>query len=183
MKKTFVEEVKERWQKELGLTNILARPKILKIVLSLRVGRFKDDAKALEAAAAELRTISGQKAIATHAKKSISAFKLREGDLVGYKVTLRGEKMWSFLCKFVKVVLPSVRDFTGVKASSLDGRGNLTIGFVDQTVFPEIDANKVDRLRGLSVGLSSTAGNRGQAQKFFESLGIVFGKPPVARSL
>lgn len=144
------------------------------IVVSLRLGRFKDDPKAIEAARHELIQITGQRPADRRAKKAVSSFKIKEGDLVGLVVTLRGKRMRSFLEKLVKVVLPAVRDFKGLRLASLDRQGNLNLGFREQTVFPEIDANQIDRLRGLGVSLTTRLKDRQVAKKFFESLGFVF---------
>lgn len=174
--KEFIKGIKEKITKEFVVKNVNALPKLKKISVSLRVGRYKEDQKGVEVAKEELQSITGQKPSERISGKSISSFKLKSGDLVGLLVTLRGEKMWSFLQKLVKVVLPSVRDFDGTNPKSIDRQGNLSIGFRDQTAFPEIDPNKIDKLRGVGVTLTTSLSNPARSQKFFECVGFVFTK-------
>lgn len=176
MKNKFITETLEKVKKEFKVGNINALPKLERISVSLRVGRFKEDQKSVESAKEDLRSITGQEPVARFSKKSISSFKLKEGDMVAFLVTLRGEKMWSFLSKLVKVILPSVRDFSGTDPKSIDRQGNLSIGFRDQTPFPEIDPNKIDKLRGVGVTLTTSLRNHETSRKFFECLGFVFSK-------
>jgi large subunit ribosomal protein L5 len=174
--KEFIDGVKEKIAKEFAVKNVNALPRLAKISVSLRVGRYKEDQKSIESAREELRTITGQRPSERISKKSISSFKLKSGDMVGFLVTLRGDRMWSFLQKLVKVVLPSVRDFSGTDPRSIDHQGNLSIGFKDQTPFPEIDPNKIDKLRGVGVTLTTSLFDSTQSQKFFECIGFVFSK-------
>ncbi|MCL5003786.1 MAG: 50S ribosomal protein L5 [Patescibacteria group bacterium] len=170
----FIKSAREKIKKEFSLSNINAVPKLQKISVSARTGTFKDDPKGLELAREELGLITGQRPSARVSKKAISAFKLKGGETVGFLVTLRGKKMWAFLQKLTQAALPQVRDFRGIKSTSLDRQGNLSIGFRDQTAFPEIDPNKVDRARGLAVTITGSVSDSAKAKKFFECLGFVF---------
>lgn len=176
MKEDFISRTRKKLAADFAVGNLNAQPTLTSISVSLRLGRFKDDLKAVEAAKKELEEITGQRPSLRRAKKAVSSFKIKEGDLVALAVTLRGKRMWAFLEKLVKVVLPAVRDFKGIRLASLDGQGNLSLGFREQTVFPEIDPNKVDRLRGLGVSLTTSLKGREPARKFFESLGFVFSR-------
>jgi large subunit ribosomal protein L5 len=176
--------LKERYQKEvvpalmktLGLSNIMEVPRIEKVVVNIGLGEALDNAKALDAAVVDLTTITGQKPIVTKARKSIANFKLREGRAIGVKVTLRGDRMWSFLDRMMNVALPRVRDFRGVSADSFDGRGNYTLGFREQLVFPEIEYDKIDKLRGLEVTIVTTARNDDHGRQLLRLLGMPFKK-------
>ena len=176
MKSSYALDVQEKIKKEFKLENVNALPKLARISVSLRIGRFKEDAKTVESAKEDLKLITGQAPSERFSKKSISSFKLKEGDMVAFLVTLRGGRMWSFLEKLVRVVLPSVRDFSGTNPKSIDRQGNLSIGFRDQTPFPEIDPNKIDKLRGVGVTLTTSVNNPEKSRKFFECLGFVFSK-------
>jgi len=177
MNRSYTEEILERIKNEFKSENLLALPMLKGISVSLRVGRFKEDLKSVESAKEDILKITGQAPSERFSKKAISSFKLKEGDLVGLLVTLRGQKMWQFLEKLTKVVLPSVRDFQGLKSQGIDKGGNLSIGFRDQTAFPEIDPNKIDKLRGLGVTLTvARLGNEDEAKKFYECLGFKFNK-------
>ncbi len=155
----------ERYQKEIApalvkafdFKNVMQVPRVEKVVVNIGAGEALDNPKALEAAVADLTAIVGQKPIMTKARKSIANFKLREGRLIGTKVTLRGERMWSFLDRLLNVALPRVRDFRGVSANAFDGRGNYTLGLRDQLVFPEIEYDKIDKLRGMEVTIVTSA--------------------------
>ena len=157
--------LRERYQKEIApallkafdFKNVMQVPRVEKVVVNIGAGEALDNPKALEAAVADLTAIVGQKPIMTKARKSIANFKLREGRLIGTKVTLRGERMWSFLDRLLNVALPRVRDFRGVSANAFDGRGNYTLGLRDQLVFPEIEYDKIDKLRGMEVTIVTTA--------------------------
>lgn len=174
---TFFNDVSQRVAESFARLNLLARPRLWAVAVSLRVGRFKEDAAQVAAAKAELEKITGQLPSGRIAKKAISSFKLKEGELVGFLVTLRGRRMWAFVEKLVKVVLPAVRDFRGLPVSSLDRQGNLTIGFREQTVFPEVDANKIDHLRGVAVTLKiQNSKDPETAKKYWRCLGLVFAK-------
>jgi large subunit ribosomal protein L5 len=176
--------LQERYQKDiapvlfksLDFKNVMQVPRIEKVVINIGLGEVMDDAKALEAAVSDLTQISGQKPVMTKARKSIAAFKLREGRIIGTKVTLRGERMWSFLDRLVNVALPRVRDFRGVSANAFDGRGNYTLGLRDQLIFPEIDYDKIDKLRGMEVTIVTSAKTDDHARALLQLLGMPFKK-------
>ena len=171
----YKNEVMQALMKEFGYTNPMAVPKIEKIVINMGVGReAQTNSKVFDQAAMEVSTVSGQKPVITKAKKSIAAFKLRTGMPVGVSVTLRGDRMYEFLDRFVNAVLPRVRDFRGVSPRAFDGRGNYTIGIRDQLIFPEIDFNKVDKLRGMNISIVTTARDDEQARALLKGLGMPF---------
>jgi large subunit ribosomal protein L5 len=161
--------------KKNGYSNVMRVPRIQKVVLNIGAGEAVTNAKAIEAAQADLAAISGQHPIVRRSTKSISAFKLRVGMPVGVKVTLRGERMYEFMDKLISIVLPRIREFAGVP-NSWDGRGNYTLGFKEQTVFPEIEFEKVDKLRGLEVSIVTTAGTDEEGRQLLELLGMPFMK-------
>jgi large subunit ribosomal protein L5 len=181
-KKTMAARLKERYQKEVapaiakefGITNPMAIPRVQKVVLNMGMGEAIANAKILDTATEELRTITGQKPVVTKAKKSIASFKLRQGMPIGVMVTLRGDRMYEFLDRFVSIALPRVRDFRGVSPKAFDGRGNYTIGVREQLIFPEIDFNKVDKLRGMNITIITTARNDEQARALLKGLGMPF---------
>jgi large subunit ribosomal protein L5 len=160
--------------KEFDLKNPMAVPHINKIVVNMGVGEATQNAKILDPAVNELGQITGQKPITTKAKKSIAAFKVREGQAIGAMVTLRGDRMWEFLDRLLNVALPRVRDFKGVSTKSFDGRGNYTLGLHDQLIFPEIDYARVDKTKGMNVTIVTTAGNDDQARVLLKHLGMPF---------
>ncbi|HEV7643717.1 MAG TPA: 50S ribosomal protein L5 [Pyrinomonadaceae bacterium] len=160
--------------KEFGIKNPMAIPRLQKIVLNMGVGEAIANSKALDSAADELRTISGQKPVITKAKKSIASFKLRQGMNIGTMVTLRGERMYEFLDRFITVALPRVRDFRGISAKAFDGRGNYTLGIREQMIFPEIDFNKIDKVRGMNISIVTTAGSDDQAFALLKAFGMPF---------
>src|SRR5918995_5272091 len=160
--------------KEFGYKNVMAVPKLEKISINIGMGEATQNAKILDGAATELGLIAGQKPVITKAKKSIAQFKLREGMPIGVMVTLRGERMYEFFDRLVTVALPRVRDFRGVSPKSFDGRGNYTIGVREQLIFPEIDFNKVEKLRGMNITIVTTARNDEQARALLKSLGMPF---------
>ncbi|NTW96106.1 MAG: 50S ribosomal protein L5 [Erysipelotrichaceae bacterium] len=162
--------------KEFSYTTVMQAPKLDKIVINIGVGDAIADAKALEIAVAELTQISGQKPIITKAKKSIANFKLREGMEIGCKVTLRGEKMYQFLDKLVNIALPRVRDFRGVSKNAFDGRGNYTLGIKEQLIFPEINFDKVTRVRGMDIVVVTTARTNEEGRALLSGLGMPFEK-------
>ena len=174
--------LKEKYKKEIiptlmeryGYKNIMQVPRLEKIVLNIGVGEAIQNSKALEAAEKDLATISGQHPVTTHAKKSIAAFKLREGMPIGLKVTLRGERMYDFVDKLVNAVLCRIREFQGVSRNSFDGWGNYTLAFKEQTVFPEIDYDKIDKTRGLEVSIITTAKTDEEGRHLLELLGMPF---------
>ena len=175
MKKTLL-ETKEKLTKELDLTNIMAVPKIEKIVVNVSFGSASPDQKAQEVILGNLKKITGQKPAPTAARKAIASFKIRKDQVIGAKVTLRGKKMYDFFKKLVSIVLPRVRDFRGVSSSSLDGKGNYTLGFREINVFPEIEYTKGERQIGLEVTIQTTARTDSDARKLLELLGMPFKK-------
>ncbi len=176
MKEYYQNEIAPALMKAIGVDNVMEIPRITKVVVNIGVGEALDNAKALEAAVADMTTITGQKPIITKAKKSIANFKLREGRSIGVKVTLRGERMWSFLDRLVNIALPRVRDFRGVSPNAFDGRGNYTLGLREQLVFPEIEYDKIDKLRGLEVSIITTARNDDESRQLLQMLGMPFRK-------
>ena len=174
LKSRFQAEVAPALMKEFDLKNPMAVPHINKIVVNMGVGEATQNAKILDPAVNELGQITGQKPITTKAKKSIAAFKVREGQAIGAMVTLRGDRMWEFLDRLLNVALPRVRDFKGVSTKSFDGRGNYTLGLHDQLIFPEIDYAKVDKAKGMNVTIVTTAGSDDQARVLLKHLGMPF---------
>ena len=170
----FQKEIAPALQKELALKNPMAVPRLHKIVVNMGVGEATQNAKILDPAVAELGQITGQKPVVTKAKKSIAAFKVREGMPIGAMVTLRGDRMYEFIDRLINVVLPRVRDFRGVSTKSFDGRGNYTLGLRDQLIFPEIDYAKVDKLKGMNVTIVTTAKNDNEARALLKSFGMPF---------
>jgi large subunit ribosomal protein L5 len=176
--------LKDRYQNEivpvlmdtLHLENIMQVPRIQKVVLNIGVGEALDNAKALDAAVEDLTKIAGQKPVISLARKSIANFKLREGRAIGVKVTLRGERMWSFLDRLMNVALPRVRDFRGISPDAFDGRGNYTLGLREQLVFPEIDYDKIDKIRGLEVSIVTSARTDEEGRELLKMLGMPFEK-------
>ena len=163
-------------QKAFNYKNVMQIPRIEKVVVNIGVGEALDNKKALEFAVADLMTATGQKPIQTKARKSIANFKLRAGSIIGTKVTLRGPRMWAFLDRLLNVALPRVRDFRGVSPNAFDGRGNYTLGLKDQLVFPEIEYDKIDKLRGMEVTIVTTAPDDDQARALLQLLGMPFTK-------
>ena len=176
MQEKYNNEVVPALRKAFDLNNIMQVPRITKVVVNIGMGEAMDNPKAMEAAVSDLTTITGQKPVMTKARKSIANFKLREGRLIGTKVTLRGERMWSFLDRLVNTALPRVRDFRGVSGNAFDGRGNYTLGLRDQLIFPEIEYDKIDKLRGMEVTIVTTAKNDDQARTMLQMLGMPFSK-------
>lgn len=169
-------EVKANLMKKFGFTSSMECPKLVKIVINMGVGEARDNAKVLENAIGDMQTISGQKPIVTKAKKSVAAFKLREGMPIGCKVTLRGEKMYEFLDRLVNLALPRVRDFRGVSSTAFDGRGNYALGIKEQLIFPEIEYDKVDKVRGMDVIIVTTANTDEEARELLTQFGMPFQK-------
>jgi large subunit ribosomal protein L5 len=174
LKERFRKEVAPVLMKEFEVTNPMAVPHLHKIVVNMGVGEATQNAKVLDPAVNELGQITGQKPVITRAKKSIAAFKVREGMPIGAMVTLRGDRMYEFFDRLVNVVLPRVRDFRGVSTKSFDGRGNYTLGLHDQLIFPEIDYAKVDKQKGMNVTIVTTAANDSQARALLKHLGMPF---------
>ena len=177
-------QLKEKYRKEVvptlmeryGYKNIMQVPRLDKVVLNIGLGEAIQNAKALEAAEADLAAISGQHPVVTRAKKSIAAFRLREGMPIGIKVTMRGERMYHFVDKLMNAVLPRVREFQGVPPNSFDGRGNYTLGLKEQIAFPEVDYDKVDKIRGLAISIATTARTDEESRHLLELLGMPFAK-------
>lgn len=169
-------EIVPALRKAFDLQNIMQVPRIEKVVVNIGIGEALDNPKALESAVSDLTIITGQKPVMTKARKSIANFKLREGRLIGTKVTLRGDRMWAFLDRLMSTALPRVRDFRGVSANAFDGRGNYTLGLRDQLIFPEIEYDKIDKLRGMEVTIVTTAKNDDQARVLLQMLGMPFSR-------
>lgn len=161
---------------KFGYKNIMQVPKLNKIVINMGVGEAKENAKVLDSAVRDLEIISGQKAVLTKAKKSVANFKLREGMAIGCKVTLRGERMYEFLDRFFNVALPRVRDFRGINPDSFDGRGNYNMGLKEQLIFPEIDYDKIDKVRGMDICFVTTATTDEEARELLKLMGAPFSK-------
>ena len=176
MQEKYNSEVVPALRKAFDLNNVMEVPRIQKVVVNIGMGEAMDNPKAMEAAVNDLTVITGQKPVMTKARKSIANFKLREGRLIGTKVTLRGERMWSFLDRLMNTALPRVRDFRGVSGNAFDGRGNYTLGLRDQLIFPEIEYDKIDKLRGMEVTIVTTAKNDDQARAMLQLLGMPFSK-------
>lgn len=176
MKERYQKEISPALMKDLNLENVMQIPRVQKVVLNIGLGEAMDNPKALDAAVADLTQITGQKPVITKARKSIANFKLREGRLIGAKVTLRGERMWSFLDRLMNIVLPRVRDFRGVSPDAFDGRGNYTLGLREQLIFPEIEYDKIDKIRGMEISIVTTAPSDDQARALLQMLGMPFKK-------
>lgn len=157
LKKMYEEEIRAKLKEELGMTNLMEVPRITKISLNMGVGEAIGDRKQLDAAVSNLEAIAGQKAVTNNARKSIAGFKIREGYPIGCKVTLRRERMYEFLDRLINIAIPRQRDFRGISPKSFDGRGNFSMGFSEQIVFPEIDYDKIDKIRGLDIAIVTTA--------------------------
>ncbi len=172
----YRKEVVPALQKEFGYKNIMQVPRIEKVVLNIGMGEALQNAKALDAAANDLATITGQKPVFTKAKRSIAAFKLREGNTIGVTVTLRSERMWSFLDRLMNIALPRLRDFRGVSPDSFDGRGNYSLGLREQLIWPEINYDKIDKVRGMAVTVVTTAKTDEEGRRLLALLGMPFRK-------
>ncbi len=174
--KKYQTEMKPKLQKELGVANVMAIPKLVKIVISCGLGEALADKKVIEKMSEQLGVITGQKPVVRRAKKAISTFKLREGDPIGLKVTLRGPRMWDFLRKFVGIVLPRVRDFHGIPLTGFDGHGNYNLGVSDQTIFSELEYSQIDKVRGMAVTFVTTSDTDEMAKALLVHLGFPFVK-------
>jgi large subunit ribosomal protein L5 len=174
LKQRYDDEIKPALREELGIPSVMSVPKVSKITLNMGVGDAKTDAKALDAAIEELSTIAGQRAQVRKARKSIANFKLREGMPVGARVTLRGARMYEFLDRLVSIALPRIRDFRGLNPGSFDGRGNYSLGVKEQVIFPEIDYDAVQTIRGLDIAITTTAETDEHAQALLRHLGLPF---------
>ncbi|MBA3532421.1 MAG: 50S ribosomal protein L5 [Ardenticatenales bacterium] len=174
LKQEYNERIQQTLLNDLGLKNPMQAPRMEKVVINIGMGEALTNANSIEAAARDLATITGQKPVVTRAKKSVANFRLREGVPIGVKVTLRGEKMWNFLDRLMNVALPRQRDFRGISADSFDGRGNYTLGLSEQLVFPEIDYDKIDRLRGMEITIVTTAKTDEEGRRLLTLLGMPF---------
>jgi large subunit ribosomal protein L5 len=174
MQARYREDVVPQLMQEFGYDNIMQAPRITKIVVNIGVGEALDNPKSLDGAVEDLRTITGQQPVVTRARKSIAAFKLREGRAIGVKVTLRGERMWALLDRLINVGLPRVRDFRGVSPDTFDGRGNYTIGLREQLIFPEIQYDKIDKVRGMEITIVTTAQTDEEGRRLLRLLGMPF---------
>lgn len=176
LKETYRTEAVPALMKQFGYRNIMAVPKLVKVNVNMGLGEAIANAKVLDVAAEELAAVTGQKPVITRAKKSIAAFKLRQGMPIGATVTLRGDRMYEFIDRLVNIALPRVRDFRGVSARSFDGRGNYTLGLRDQLIFPEIDFGKADKARGMNITIVTTAKTDDEAHELLRLLGVPFAK-------
>jgi len=172
LKQRYNDELRGRLKTELGLSSIMQAPCVSKITLNMGVGEGKTDAKALDAAIEELTIIAGQRAQVRRARKSIAQFKIREGMPIGARVTLRGDRMWDFLDRLISIALPRIRDFRGLSPASFDGRGNYSLGLREQIIFPEIDYDSINQIRGLDVAITTTAETDEQAEALLRALGL-----------
>jgi len=176
LKEKYLNEVSPALMSKFGYKSVMQLPKVEKIVINMRVGDAVQNSKALDAAVEELTIITGQKPVVTKAKKSIAGFRLREGMPIGAKVTLRGERMYEFLDKLISISLPRVRDFRGVSKKAFDGRGNYTLGVKEQLIFPEIDYDKVSKVRGMDIVIVTTANSDEEARELLTQFGMPFQK-------
>ena len=174
LKEMYQNEMVDALMKKFGYKNIMEVPKLDKIVINIGVGEAKENAKILDSAVRDLEIITGQKAVTTRAKKSIANFKIREGMPIGCKVTLRGEKMYEFADRLINLALPRVRDFRGVNPNAFDGRGNYALGIKEQLIFPEIEYDKIDKIRGMDIIICTTAGTDEEAKALLELVGAPF---------
>ena len=176
LKSLYKDEIVDSMIKKFGYKNVMEVPKLDKIVINMGDGEAKENAKILDSAVKDLETITGQKAVLTKAKKSVANFKIREGMAIGCKTTLRGEKMYDFMDRLVNLALPRVRDFRGVSADSFDGRGNYALGIKEQLIFPEIEYDKVDKVRGMDIIVVTTAKTDEEARELLRLFGMPFAK-------
>ena len=174
LKEYYISTIRDEMQKKFEYKNVMQIPKIEKIVVSVGCGDCKDNAKALEAVIKDISAITGQHAVATVARKSVANFKLREGMKVGVKVTLRQDRMWEFLDRLFNVALPRVRDFRGISADAFDGRGNYSLGLREQIIFPEIEYDKIEKLRGMNIAICTTAKTDEEARELLRAMGAPF---------
>ncbi len=177
LRERYEQEIVPTLMREFGYQNVMQVPKLEKIVLNIGLGEAIQNAKALDAAVGDLQAIAGQKPIITRAKRSIAAFKLREGMPIGAKVTLRGDRMFEFLDRLISIALPRIRDFRGVSPNGFDGRGNYTLGLTEQIIFPEIDYDRVDKVRGLEATLVTTARTDEEGRRLLQLIGMPFRAP------
>jgi large subunit ribosomal protein L5 len=176
LSKVYQEQVVSKLQEQFGYKNVMEVPRITKITLNMGVGEAIGDRKLIDSAVAEMEQIAGQKPVVTVARKSVAGFKVREGWPIGCKVTLRNERMWEFLDRFLNIALPRVRDFRGINPKSFDGRGNYSMGIKEQIIFPEIDYDKIDRLRGMDITISTTANTNEEGKALLDAFNFPFRK-------
>lgn len=176
LKDQYQDKIVDALMKKFGYKNKLQAPKLDKIVINMGVGEAKENAKILEAAVKDMETITGQKAVVTKAKKSVANFKIREGMAIGCKVTLRGEKMYEFFDRLINLALPRVRDFRGINPNSFDGRGNYALGIKEQLIFPEIEYDKIDKIRGMDIIIVTTANTDEEGRELLAQFGMPFAK-------
>lgn len=181
MKEYYQESVRPALVEHFNYDNVMQAPRVVKVVVNVGVGEALDNARALDATVEDITTITGQKPVITKARKSVAAFKLREGRSIGVKVTLRGERMWSFLDRLMNVALPRTRDFRGISATAFDGRGNYTLGLREQILFPEIEYDKIDKVRGMEISIVTTAESDEEGRELLRLLGMPFAGVEVAR--
>lgn len=181
VKKYYLESVRPALVKHFGYDNMLQAPRVLKAVVNVGVGEALDNARALDATVEDISAITGQQPVITKARKSVAAFKLREGRAIGVKVTLRGARMWAFLDRLMNVALPRTRDFRGVPSTSFDGRGNYTLGLREQILFPEIEYDKIDKIRGMEISIVTSAQTDEEGRELLRLLGMPFRDVEVAR--
>jgi large subunit ribosomal protein L5 len=180
LKARYDDELRPKLQQELGLRNVMEVPRLDKIVLNCGVGQATQQASLLDGAVTDLTIITGQKPLVTKAKKSIAGFKLRAGNAIGAKVTLRGDRMWEFYDRLVSLAIPRIRDFRGMSADSFDGRGNYTFGVTEQLIFPEIDYDQIDTVRGMDITIVTTAATDDQGRALLRALGFPFRRDPTS---
>jgi large subunit ribosomal protein L5 len=174
LKTKYHEDIKANLQEQLGLGNVMQVPALVKIVINMGVGKATQQPSLLEGAVRDLTTIAGQKPVVTRAKKSIAGFKLREGNAIGAKVTLRGDRMWEFMDRLISIAIPRIRDFRGLSPRSFDGNGNYTFGLTEQLVFPEIDYDSIDQPRGMDITIVTTANTDAEGRALLLSMGFPF---------
>jgi large subunit ribosomal protein L5 len=174
LKQRYNDELKAKLHEELGVANVMQIPRITKITLNMGVGGASQDKKLLDGAVADMQLIAGQKPVVTHARTSIAGFKIREGWPIGCKVTLRGEQMYEFLDRLISITIPRIRDFRGFSAKSFDGRGNYSMGIKEQIVFPEIEFDKIDRIRGMDITITTTARTDDEGRALMRAFGFPF---------
>ena len=176
MQQRYREEIAPNLSREFGYANVMRVPRVMKVVINIGLGEALQNAKALDAGSEDLATITGQKAVITRAKRSIANFKIRDGNPIGLMVTMRGDRMWEFLDRLLNAALPRIRDFRGVSPKAFDGRGNFSLGIREQLIFPEIEYDKVDRVRGLQVNIITSALNDEEGKRLLELLGMPFSR-------
>ena len=176
LKQRYKDEILPAMMQEFGYANVMEAPRLTKVVINIGLGEATQDAKALDAASEDLATITGQKAVITKARRSIANFKVREGNPIGLMVTTRGDRMWELLDRLLNTALPRIRDFRGVSPKAFDGRGNFSLGIREQLIFPEIEYDKIDKVRGLQINIITTARNDEEGTRLLELLGMPFSK-------